>query len=428
LQTVLSRRSSVTLDEAGVDFDAIDLSKWFISGEGDIGDNIDHDDLTFWSEHLVNWQKVWKKSPTYRTNDDDKLQKVILCRIERCGIPCMLKGELWPTLVSIDERTFEQLERMYRTFGSKQSDYHDIITADLPRTFPTHPKFNENGRRQLYRVLNAYSIYDNEVGYCQGMNFIVATLLVQMPEETAFACFVCFMFRYNLRSLYNDHFEGLTRNLFFIEKLIKSGSDKMRRHLTMCHIEPGMYAHQWLLSWFCCRFPLTFSTRVIDLLALDRNKSNTVLVRLTVCLMLAYKHDVLACDIDKFMSYFRYVLPMRFSPTNCEQTDTESPELSVHLKEFLNFYDKYRLTSFRLAQLESEWKATKTKIKLPNAFTDNEKKRLRSENSDLKDENEELRRQNEGLKDQLETLSRQWTEITVSDCRNMSPRNSTSST
>lgn len=390
---------------------------------------------------------MWKKSPTYRTDDDDQLQKRILCRIERFGIPYMLKGELWPTLVSIDERTFEQLERLYRKFGSKQSDYHDIITADLPRTFPTHPKFNENGRRQLYRVLNAYSIYDSEVGYCQGMNFIVATLLVQMPEETAFACFVCFMFRYNLRSLYSDHFEGLTRNLFFIEKLIKSGSDKLRRHLTTCHIEPGMYAHQWLLSWFCCRFPLTFSTRVIDLLALDRNKSNTVLIRLTVCLMLAYKNDVLACDIDKFMAYFRYILPMRFSPTNGDQTDADSPEPNDHLNEFLNFYDKYRLTSFRLAQLESEWKATKTKIKLPNAFTgilvgfltnkinqiyatqneqDNEKKRLRSENSDLKDENEELRRQNERLKDQLETLSQQWTEITVSDCR-VTPRNSTSS-
>ena len=193
------------------------------------------------------------------------------------------------------------------------------------------------------------------------MNFIVATLLVQMPEETAFATFVCFMFRYNLRSLYIDHFEGLTRNLFFIEKLIKSGSDKLKRHLTDCEIEPGMYAHQWVLSWFCCRFPLSFSSRVIDLLTLDRGRSNTVLIRLTVCLLLAHKNDLLNCDIDRFMAYFRYILPMRFIP-NSETNETE------HLVEFINFYDKYRLTSFRLAQLESEWKATKSKIKLPNAF------------------------------------------------------------
>ena len=36
---------------------------------------------------------------------------------------------------------------------------------------------------ELFRVLKAYSIYDSELGYCQGTNFIVATLLVQMPEE-----------------------------------------------------------------------------------------------------------------------------------------------------------------------------------------------------------------------------------------------------
>ena len=107
------------------------------------------------------------------------------------------------------------------------------------------------------------SIYDEEVGYCQGMNFIVATLLNQMPEETTFAVFVCFMFRYDLRSLYTSDFEGLSRNLFFTEKLIKSGSEKLKRHLVENHVEPGMYAHQWFLSWFCCRFPLSFSSRVI---------------------------------------------------------------------------------------------------------------------------------------------------------------------
>ena len=100
---------------------------------------------------------MWKKSPTYRTDDDELLSKLIRCRVEKHGVPYMLKGEVWPTLVSIDERTFEKFERMYRTYGKKQSEYHDIITADLPRTFPTHPKFNENGRRQLYRVLSAYS-------------------------------------------------------------------------------------------------------------------------------------------------------------------------------------------------------------------------------------------------------------------------------
>ena len=48
------RRSVSSLD-CGVDFDSIDLSKWFISGEGDNGDNINQDDLTFWSGRARNY-------------------------------------------------------------------------------------------------------------------------------------------------------------------------------------------------------------------------------------------------------------------------------------------------------------------------------------------------------------------------------------
>ncbi|KAG6401492.1 hypothetical protein SASPL_138349 [Salvia splendens] len=38
---------------------------------------------------------------------------------------------------------------------------------DLPRTFPGHPAFNENGRNSLRRVLSAYALHNPSVGYCQ---------------------------------------------------------------------------------------------------------------------------------------------------------------------------------------------------------------------------------------------------------------------
>jgi hypothetical protein len=42
------------------------------------------------------------------------------------------------------------------------------------------------GQAALRRVLRAYSYYDPEVGYCQGMNFIAGMFLTLMPEEEAF--------------------------------------------------------------------------------------------------------------------------------------------------------------------------------------------------------------------------------------------------
>ena len=44
----------------------------------------------------------------------------------------------------------------------------------------------KGGQAALRRVLCAYSYYDREVGYCQGMNFIAAMFITMMPEEEAF--------------------------------------------------------------------------------------------------------------------------------------------------------------------------------------------------------------------------------------------------
>jgi hypothetical protein len=49
----------------------------------------------------------------------------------------------------------------------------------------------QSGQAALRRVLRAYSYYDPEVGYCQGMNFIAGMFLTVMNEEEAFWLLVC---------------------------------------------------------------------------------------------------------------------------------------------------------------------------------------------------------------------------------------------
>lgn len=41
-------------------------------------------------------------------------------------------------------------------------------------------------QKHLFHVLAAYSMYNTEVGYCQGMSQIAALLLMYMDEEEAF--------------------------------------------------------------------------------------------------------------------------------------------------------------------------------------------------------------------------------------------------
>lgn len=68
-------------------------------------------------------------------------------------------------------------------FNFQECSCESVIQRDIARTFPAHDFFKEAGglgQDSLYRVSKAYAIYDSEVGYCQGLSFLAATLLLHV--------------------------------------------------------------------------------------------------------------------------------------------------------------------------------------------------------------------------------------------------------
>ncbi|ORX92918.1 RabGAP/TBC [Basidiobolus meristosporus CBS 931.73] len=118
------------------------------------------------------------------------------------GIPQRLRGVLWQTMCH-GRSTY--LETMYNQLLHEPSPYERIIIRDLPRTFPKLDMFKDQGgvgQTRLFNVMKAYAIYDDGVGYCQGMGFLVGPLLMNMPEREAFCVFVRLMEDYGMRSMF----------------------------------------------------------------------------------------------------------------------------------------------------------------------------------------------------------------------------------
>ena len=70
-------------------------------------------------------------------------------------------------------------------------------------------------------LVQAYSLIDKEVGYCQGSAFIVGLLLMHLPEEEAFAVFVTLMQEFKLRELFKPSMAELGLCMFQLENMLQ---------------------------------------------------------------------------------------------------------------------------------------------------------------------------------------------------------------
>lgn len=63
------------------------------------------------------------------------------------------------------------------------------IDLDVNRTYREHINFRkryDSKQQELFNILSAYSIYNLDIGYTQGMSQIAALLLIYLSEDEAF--------------------------------------------------------------------------------------------------------------------------------------------------------------------------------------------------------------------------------------------------
>ena len=177
-------------------------------------------------------------------------------------------GHVWLSLLSPHSLFSRFHPNLYPKLLHTPSAFSSHITKDISRTFPSLPLFQQRKVKQmLYNVLKAYSNYDMDIGYSQGMAFLAACLLMtSQDEQSVFWAFVSLMYRpqLSLRSLYFDDCVSLKRLLTLVQRTLDSAAHlaPLSQHLRSLHLDVTLFTTQWLVTVYSYRFSPPFTQRV----------------------------------------------------------------------------------------------------------------------------------------------------------------------
>ncbi|KAJ1828346.1 GTPase-activating protein [Coemansia sp. RSA 2599] len=267
------------------------------SGEGEDAAADESADWDFWGNLINNYDRVSKTEPRK------------LARSVHAGIPKAIRGTVWQLMSG--SRSDPALGAAFRRLVAQPTDPSDEVAVknekqikhDLARTFPRLEYFRDSagaGQEGLFAVLRAYALYDTEVGYCQGLGFVVGPLLLNMPDEEAFCVLARLMYTYGLRGHFLPTMDDLQLRLYQFDHVLRETLPRLARHFQQQGVEATMYVSQWLMTMFAYRLPIELTFRLFDVVFAE---GLDALLRMAIAVLKRSQTRLLSLEFEGIMQY-----------------------------------------------------------------------------------------------------------------------------
>ncbi|VDM35092.1 unnamed protein product [Hydatigera taeniaeformis] len=185
----------------------------------------------------------------------------------RQGIPDGMRHLVWEQLVKLGASMFQMDmdPQYYQSLVNKVNDsqvdssYRHQITLDLLRTFPNHIAFNRPegfGVQKMQEVLQAFTIHNPDVGYCQGMNFIVGNATLFLDKEITFWLLVLIVEHYFPQNYFNEGLIAAQADQIILRDLISKYCPSIACAMQELEVDITTITLNWFIAAFVNSVPI----------------------------------------------------------------------------------------------------------------------------------------------------------------------------
>ncbi|XP_061617870.1 USP6 N-terminal-like protein isoform X8 [Phyllopteryx taeniolatus] len=260
-------------------------------------------------ERTTKWLKMLKSWDKYKNSEK------LVRRIYK-GIPLQLRGEVWSLLLDVPKIKEEKKDFYEKLKARAKRSSPDVrqIDLDVNRTYRDHIMFMHRydvKQQALFHVLTAYSMYNMEVGYCQGMSQITALLLIYMNEEDAFWALVRLLsgHEHAMHGFFVPGFPKLMRFQEHHDRILKKMMPKLKRHLDSQEVLTSLYTMKWFFQCFLDRTPFTLTLRIWDIYILEGER---ILPAMSYTVLKLHKKHLMKLSMEELVDFLQVTLSANF--------------------------------------------------------------------------------------------------------------------
>ncbi|XP_023597437.1 TBC1 domain family member 2B isoform X3 [Trichechus manatus latirostris] len=266
----------------------------------------------------VKWENYFASTVNREMMCSPELKNLI-----RAGIPHEHRSKVWKWCVDLHTRKFKDstepgyFQTLLQKALEKQNPASKQIELDLLRTLPNNKHYScptSEGIQKLRNVLLAFSWRNPDIGYCQGLNRLVAVALLYLEQEDAFWCLVTIVEVFMPRDYYTKTLLGSQVDQRVFRDLMSEKLPRLHTHFEQYKVDYTLITFNWFLVVFVDSVVSDILFKIWDSFLYEGPK---VIFRFALALFKYKEEEILkiqdAMSIFKYLRYFtRTILDARW--------------------------------------------------------------------------------------------------------------------